>query len=89
MLYTTGTLRRVAVVVYIDSVSQAHVFFFRLRALRSSYHSDLNVIFDYSVNFSSTGSFTYVDVRTAKLLRISIEDAIPIFDFPLIGGKNH
>ncbi len=50
---------------------------------------DLNVTFDYSVNFSSTGSFTYADVRTAKLLRISIEDAIPIFDFPLIRGKNH
>jgi hypothetical protein len=51
---------------YSASVSEAHVYFFTLRAFRSSYQADLNVIFDYSLNFWSTGSFTYADVRTAK-----------------------
>ncbi len=46
--------------------------FFTLRAFHSSYQHNLNMIFDYSLNFWSTGSCTYVAVRTATLLRIII-----------------
>jgi hypothetical protein len=37
VFYTAGTLDGFAVVVYSGTVCQAHVFFFTLRAFRSSY----------------------------------------------------
>ncbi len=42
VFYTTGTLERVAVVVYTGSVCLAHVKIFTLRAFRSSYQADMN-----------------------------------------------
>jgi hypothetical protein len=42
VLYTTSTLEHVAVVVYIGSVSQAHVKSFALRASLSPNSPDLN-----------------------------------------------